>query len=127
VGERTKSVLELMSQKVLEETNILGSNGQAHTVARMDLVHAPARSNRHLSACRYVFDLNNDGFVCSNTMEISDHLLSLCNEHSSSKLTSTHEWERWNQTTLLRGYRGGLLPCQRSSAVCGSLSHMRSE
>jgi hypothetical protein len=40
---------------------------------------------------------------------------------SSSRLTWTHEKERWKQTTLLREHRGGWLPCG-SNAVCVCLS-----
>jgi hypothetical protein len=40
---------------------------------------------------------------------------------SSGWLTSTHKWERWKQTTLLRVYWGVLLPCQRN-VVCVCLT-----
>jgi hypothetical protein len=42
---------------------------------------------------------------------------------SSSSLTSTHDWERWKQTTLLREHKGGLLPCG-SNDVCVGLSSL---
>jgi hypothetical protein len=70
-----------------------------------------------MSAWWFAFDPDDDGFSYSNFKARWNLSLSLSNEYHHPN----HKWERWNQTTLLREYRGGLLPC-RSNVVFVRLS-----
>jgi hypothetical protein len=77
--------------------SILGGNGQAHAVASM-------------SACRFAFDCDADGFACSKTLGMSIFSLSISHECHHPDSFNLQMGKR--EATNTSEYRGGLLPVE---------------